>query len=534
MYLQIKVDQDDHRFLRFLWRELENRPPDVYEFNRVVFGLCSSPFLAQFVTQEHARQHADEFPRAAESVLESTYMDDTLDSVSTVCDGVQLYKDLLALWSGAGMTARKWLSNSPEVLEAIPVESRAKEINLQTHEFPAVKALGLLWKADDDCFSFQPNLGISKITTKRQALQVVSRVFDPLGFVTPVMICGRILLQQVWLQGTDWDELLPAAVSDSLTDWLSQLDQLAGVHIPRCLCTGAEATESEVHVFCDASQDAYGAVAYFRTVDAPGDVTVRLISSRVRVAPVKAVSIPRLELMAASIGAALATTTTCTLKTSQAILWTDSLNVLFWLRNQSRSFKPFIANRVGEIHRTTDPSQWRHVPSLDNPADLLSRGLSAKDLVESQFWWTGPAFLRQDSSSWPARHLEPVIPPASELRTPRQTTTLLTTACSTEPSPWQLDPSRFSSWSQLLRRTALVLRFVHNCRQKASALRLNGALSVEELGDAECLLLSRYQAASFPEYDALKCGKTSPPSSKLAGLSPFLDEDGVMRMAWPT
>ena len=292
MYLQIKVDQDDHRFLRCLWRKLENRKPDVYGLNRVVFGLCSSPFLVQFVTQEHARQHADEFPRAAESVLESTFMDDTLDSVSTVCDGVQLYKDLLALWSGAGMTARKWLSNSPEVLEAISAESRAKEINLQTHEFLAVKALGLLWKADNDCFSFQPNLGISKITTKRQALQVVSRVFDPLGFVTPVMICGRVLLQQVWLQGTDWDELLPAAVSDSLTDWLSQLDQLAGVQIPRCLCTGAEAPESEVHVFCDASQDAYGAVAYFRTVDAPGDVTVRLISSRVRVAPVKAVSIP--------------------------------------------------------------------------------------------------------------------------------------------------------------------------------------------------------------------------------------------------
>ena len=181
-----------------------------------------------------------------------------------------------------------------------------------------------------------------------------------------------------------------------------------------------------------------------------------------------------------------------TLKTSEAVLWTDSLNVLFWLRNQSRSLKPIVANRVGEIHRTTDPSQWRHVPSQDNPADLLSRGLSAKDLVENQFWWTGPAFLRQDSSSWPARHLEPVIPPASELRAPQQTTTLLNTACSTEPSPWRLDPSHFSSWPQLLWRTALVLRFVHNCRQKAFALRLDGTLSVEELGEAECLLLSRY------------------------------------------
>ena len=267
-------------------------------------------------------------------------MDDTLDSVSTVSDGVQLYKDLLALWSGAGMAPRKWLSNLPEVLEAILVESRAKEINLQTHEFPAMKALGLLRKADNDCFSFQRNQGISKITTNRQALQVMSRVFDPLGFVTPVMICGRVLLQKGWLQGTDWDELLLASVSDSLTDRLSQLGQHTGVHIPRCLCTGAEATESEEHVFCDASQDAYGAVAYFRTVDAPGDVTVRLISSRDRVAPVKTVSIPRLELMAANIGAALATTTTGTWKTSQAILWTDSLNVLFWNRNQSRSFKP--------------------------------------------------------------------------------------------------------------------------------------------------------------------------------------------------
>ena len=230
------------------------------------------------------------------------------------------------------------------------------------------------------------------------------------------MICGRVFLQQVWLQGTDWDELLPTAVSDSLTDWLSQLDQLTGVHIPRCLCTDAEATESKVHVFCDASHDAYGAVACFRTVDALGDVSSPQLFSCSCCTCQGSVD-PRLELMAASIEAALATTTTGTLKTSQAILWTDSLNVLFWLRNQSRSFKPFIANRVGEIHRNTDPSQWRHVPSQDNPADLLSRGLSAKDLVESQFWWTGhgQAFLRQDSSSWPARHLEPVILPASEL-----------------------------------------------------------------------------------------------------------------------
>ena len=108
MYLRIEVAPKDWPYQRFLWRTLnQERAPDEYEFNRVVFGVNSSPFQAQFVAQTHAEKHKDEFPKAAETVLKSTYMDDSMDSVVDESQGIKLYEELNQLWSKAGMQAHK-------------------------------------------------------------------------------------------------------------------------------------------------------------------------------------------------------------------------------------------------------------------------------------------------------------------------------------------------------------------------------------------------------------------------------------------
>ena len=108
MYLQIGLAPEDRPFHRFLWRDLDqSREPDVYEFSRLVFGVNSCPFQAQFVTQNHAEKHTDDLPLASEAVLDTTYMDDTMDSVETDDKGVELYQQLTSLWSSAGMHARK-------------------------------------------------------------------------------------------------------------------------------------------------------------------------------------------------------------------------------------------------------------------------------------------------------------------------------------------------------------------------------------------------------------------------------------------
>jgi len=120
MYLRVELDPKDRACHQFLWRDMNmKQKPDKYEFNRLVFGINSSPFLAQFVSQFHAKHYKKQYPRAAEVILKSTYMDDSMDFVIDEIQGIKLYTDLSELWAKAGMLTHKWVSNSSKVLESI-------------------------------------------------------------------------------------------------------------------------------------------------------------------------------------------------------------------------------------------------------------------------------------------------------------------------------------------------------------------------------------------------------------------------------
>ena len=183
MYLRIEVAPKDRPYQRFLWRTLnQERASDEYEyeFNRVVFGVNSSPFQAQFVAQKHAEKHKDEFPMGAETVLKSTYMDDSMDSVVGESQGIKLYEELNQVWSKAGMQAHKWLSNSTKVLERIPVESRASEVHIANDVLPMVKTLGVTWLPGEDVFTFNANPPEKDFPlTKRNFLKKIAKLFDP-------------------------------------------------------------------------------------------------------------------------------------------------------------------------------------------------------------------------------------------------------------------------------------------------------------------------------------------------------------------
>lgn len=208
MYLQIRLQPSDRSYHRFLWRDLEQtRPPEEYEFERVVFGVNASPFMAQFVVQEHAKSHQAELPMAAETVLKSTYMDDSMDSVPDVESGCELYNQLSKLWGSAGMQDQKWLSNSPEVLACIPPEDRAAEISLEEGELPSVKTLGVLWRSKEDVFAFQPSPPPADYKlTKRSIWRKLATIFDPLGFISPFIVRSKIIIEELWAAGLEWDE----------------------------------------------------------------------------------------------------------------------------------------------------------------------------------------------------------------------------------------------------------------------------------------------------------------------------------------
>lgn len=353
-------------------------------------GVNSSPFQAQYVSRKHAELYKNDFPMATETVLKSTYMDDSMYSVLNVEQGIKLYNQLSQLWGKAGRHARTWLSNSRVMLQSIQEEDRTSEVYLDEGNLPSVKTLGVLWQADNDIFTFNANPpDVNFKFTKRNFLSKIATLFDPLGLIAPFTIRAKVLLKEMWTSGLDWDDSLDETLVNKSRELFRELQELRCLKIPRCLQLDEDIISTTIHTFVDASQEAYGSVVYAIHVYKNGLVSVRLIAVKSRVAPLTSVSIPRLELMAAVLGLRLALSVRQALEVSEEhwVFWSDSMNVVHWIRSKSRDFRPFVANRIGEIHSSSNPKQWRHVPTNVNPSDLLSRGRRVNQLQFDFILW---------------------------------------------------------------------------------------------------------------------------------------------------
>ena len=260
MYHQLKLREEDRPFHRFLWRDLDvKKRPEVYEFLRFVFGGCYCPFCVQYVWQSHGEQHKNEYPLAAEAVEKNCYMDDLMPSVKDVETAKNMRKELTTLGDKAGFHIRKWISSRPEVIEDIPENDRASEIDLQKNQLPTTKTLGVLWSTKDDTFFFVYSSPSSQFKfTKRNVLKKTATVFDPLGFISPFIIRAKLLIQQAWLETIAWDDELPSSLRKKWEQWFNELPELQQVKIPRCLKDNESIVqETSIHTFTDASQKAY-------------------------------------------------------------------------------------------------------------------------------------------------------------------------------------------------------------------------------------------------------------------------------------
>ena len=367
--------------------------------NRLVFGVNSSPFLAQFVSQYHAKVHEKQYPRAAEVILKSTYKDDSMDSVIDDTECVEFYKQLSELWQKAGMQTHKWLSNSLKVLENIPPQYRATEVNFDGEVSP-VKTLGVLWLATD-VFTSKSYCVVEKFQpTKRNYLKRIATLFDPLGMLSPFVIRAKVLMQEIWVCGLDWDDPLPEELSVKMMSWFGKLPMFSKIRVSRCL-QSREVTSATLHVFVDASENAYGAVIYIRSEYIKGKVSLPFAASKTKVAPLQSLSIPHLELIAVILGKRLALSIAEILSIDRKFttFWTDSTSVLWRVKGYSRKFKPFIANRIGEIQTSTNPDKWRYVPTKQNTADHLTQGTTLPELSQLKVWWEGSIFLYEDKTT---------------------------------------------------------------------------------------------------------------------------------------
>nr|CAH7749249.1 unnamed protein product [Callosobruchus chinensis] len=384
-------------------------------------------------------------------------------------------------------------------------------------------ALGLTWYPNQDMLSYAFNIEFpNKRITKRVVLSVVASIFDPLGLMSPVIISFKILLQQLWQQNLEWDEPLPQKLLDVWNHLISDIDSINSIQVSRHILVN-HPVHVELHCFSDASQSAYGCCIYIKSIDATGQAVISLVCSKSRVAPLKTLSIPRLELCGAVLSTRLSKKVSQALKINinACYYWVDSTIVLSWISTCPSKLKVFVSNRIAEIQRCTNVQQWAHISSSDNPADLVSRGLNATELKQCTLWWNGPSWLVHKQADWPKiSEVEVKIP---ELK-PKKLTLL-----AREQSEFKLI-GRFSSLHRARRVTAWCFRFYHNLKLPAAKRNLE-SLSVSELNNSTIALLKLAQRTMFP--DEISCIVNNKPiskKSKLVPFDPFVDKQGLLRI----
>ncbi|KRZ98102.1 hypothetical protein T08_16093 [Trichinella sp. T8] len=199
---------------------------------------------------------------------------------------------------------------------------------------------------------------------------VTAKVYDPLGHLSPYIIKAKVLFQKLWKKGLNWDDELPLDLQKEWQTWKMELSDISDIRIPRCLIPfhGSTIKKIELHAFGDASETAYGAVVYIVVKKEDYSSISNVVMAKSRVAPLKKMTLPRLELMAAQMAAKLMTFVKEALKIriDRLTCWTDSKITLYWIKSISRRWKPFIQNRVENIQQLVEPSQWRHCPTNSN------------------------------------------------------------------------------------------------------------------------------------------------------------------------
>ncbi|XP_055549852.1 uncharacterized protein LOC129732734 [Wyeomyia smithii] len=380
MYRQVLINPDDMPLQRIVWRSSTSEPILTYELATVTYGLGPSYFLATRTLQQLAEDEGQSYPLGEAALRKSFYVDDFIGRANSISEATRLRDELTELLGKGGFPIRKWTSNRLELLEGLS----ADQVGTQSaHKFDpeeAVKTLGILWEPAVDQFRFDchVNQDFTRMT-KRSILSAISELFDPLGLVAPIVIRGKMLMQELWLTACSWYDIVPDALKIKWEKLYHQLPRLSEFRIDRY----AFQLDSEVqlHTFADASEAAYGACTYVRSTDS----TSKIKNSKTRVAPLKRLSLPKLELAAAVVAARLYLRTVDALdfKTSSSFFWSDSTVTLQWLKSPPNNWKTFVANRVSEIQTTTHGGKWNHITGKHNPADLLSRGMHVDDFLQS-------------------------------------------------------------------------------------------------------------------------------------------------------
>ncbi|GIY35135.1 hypothetical protein CDAR_206901 [Caerostris darwini] len=421
--------------------------------------------------------------------------------------------------------------SSNELTNLIQEDLRLPNASLSIDD-DTVNTLGILWHPASDVFSFKVNsLFLEGTLTKRTLLSTIAKTFDPLGWLSPITIQSKLLMQKLWKYQLQWDEIVPPDIANEWKTLSKDILFVKDFKISRYLFHDPD-KEIPPDGFSDASEKAYAAVIYCHSVSNTGQIKVQLVIAKTKVAPLKTISLPRLELCGALLLSKLMdfTCKAFDIPISQSHFHTDSTIVLAWIGSDASRWKTFVANRVAKIQTLSSPTQWHQVSGNENPADLATRGVSSSALLTS-VWLCGPEFLYNECSFHPESSVPTLNDSVSTLNDPvpeERCCVQSTIAANHLPNLNDLF-QKYSSFSKLKRATAYCLRFVNNCRNSKD--KVTGFLNTSELTNAINVLIKSVQFIVFNnEINALKRNQALSCRSKILSLNPFLDNSGILKV----
>lgn len=535
MFLRVKVREEDRGAQKFLWRgRARDIEPEVFEMTCLIFGAKPSPCSAMYVKNANAKNFMESKPEAAKAIVENSYMDDFLVSRKSVREAVSLIRDVVEINAKASFEMHGWACNDERVLKEIKnLQRSVGRRESQLCHRGGERVLGLFWDTQFDTLGF--NVGVAKIPegllngektpTKREYLRVVMSVFDPLGFLSQLTLMSKVLMQEIWRSGVGWDDQIRKEEFVGWLSWLKRLRDAQKIRIPRCFSPvgNRRYSRADLHVFCDASLKAYAAAAYLRFAIENAPAHVALIMAKTRVAPLKPLSVPRLELQAALLASRLANAVgkELEIEISRRVFWSDSVTVIRWIKSESRVRQVFVAHRLGEIGELTKSSEWRWVPSGLNPADDATRW-SSDTLRANQRWFIGPDFLREKERAWPVEKClnENEKKAIDEMEMRKGFVFVIEASFTNIPMT-----GKILGWPGLLVVARRMQGLVDRWRG-----RPRSQITCETVLSAERYWYRQIQTECFPqELETLRSGKEINKASRIIKIQPFLDENKILR-----
>ena len=533
MFLKIQVPEEFRRYNRFVWVDKDDRKKKrIFQFTGHLFGNNGSPTCSIYATQRNADKFEKEHPKAVETIKKSTIVDDHIDSAPTVEEAVKIINGLVEIHDNIGLKIAKFASNSIEVGERLPpgttksdsmlmYDKYVKETELAPgteSKMPQVRTLGQYWNMVEDCLTYSDyEVDANAVWSKVACLSQHHRIFDPLQLASPILLEPKLFLQSLWSRQADWKDPLTEEEITRWKTWLEELPGLKKLRFPRVLMPGLpeDVKSKQLHVFCDASKEAYAAVAYVRVEYKDNrPVHTAIVQAKSRVNPIKLKrTIPKLELMSIELGCRLAKHCMDPLEIGidDVHISSDSKTALQWLRLDARTLQVLCHNYCVKIQDFIPVERVKWVAGTDNPADLPTRPKTVPQLLERfSLWLKGPVYLANDQKDWP--ELPALDKSPDVLMEMKKEFKLFAPANSffTRPRDREekrevdvdkaFDSKSYRSLAHMKRVFSYVMRFVNAARSKTGGGRYKkDVVSGKEMDSVERRLVYLHQRRYFKE-----------------------------------